>query len=206
MSIKKAICICLIFVFAFSLFGCTSEPTNQNTPNPSSKDASVNDSEKTKESKKEALDKHLPETDLGEYDINYYISLGHMDADIDDVSEEGFRQYIDLCKKSGYTIEIAEDENEFIAYNEEGYKIDVDYYSWGEYLDVTLYLPKELTTIKWPKSKVAAVAPQPKSNYGKIEHDSSDGFELLVGNTSLEEFQDFSEECMDAGFTDEYEL
>ena len=63
----------------------------------------------------------------------------------------------------------------------------------------------ELTEFQWPRSDIAALIPQPKSNIGHIEWEASYGFVVYVGNTSKSDYDDYVNACWDAGFTNDYE-
>lgn len=56
----------------------------------------------------------------------------------------------------------------------------------------------------WPTNSIASLLPEPKSDYGKIEYDSEDGFSLNVYKISPEEFNSYIDECKNKGFTVDY--
>ncbi len=125
-------------------------------------------------------------------------------ASLDKVSQKNYNTYVDACKKMGYTLESNTDNFGYKAYNEEGYKLDLSYYKSGEYMHINLDAPIGIKKFTWPKSEIAKLIPQSKSNIGKIEWEHDYGFVIYVGNTTQNEFQDYADACADAGFTADY--
>lgn len=56
----------------------------------------------------------------------------------------------------------------------------------------------------WPNSSIAKLVPIPKSNIGKIEWEASYGFVIYVGNTSQNDFLEYTKECQKVGFNVSY--
>ena len=46
---------------------------------------------------------------------------------------------------------------------------------------------EEFKEIKWPASEIVQLLPQPKSNIGKIDMETSSAFYVYIGNTSEDE-------------------
>ena len=61
-----------------------------------------------------------------------------------------------------------------------------------------------MKTISWPSTGIADNLPQPKSDVGIISTDSTDTFSAYVGNTSLDDFNDYVDKCLDGGFDIDY--
>jgi len=117
-------------------------------------------------------------------------------------SEKEFNNYISTCKDFGYNYEIVEeDAHSYVAYSEDGYKLDLSYYS-----DLTLkvYAPIKMSNIQWPQSDIAKLLPTPKSSYGHIESEYTTSFDIYIGNTSFEEYKQYVESVYQAGFTVDY--
>ena len=125
-------------------------------------------------------------------------------ADVDDFSEEYFEDYKNEIKKLGFDYDILEDSiDEYIAYNDEGYLIDLYLYS-DDTLSIGLDAPIEFGALNWPTSDLAALLPIPESNIGKTEWENSDGFVIYVGDITPEEYADYVDECSQKGFDVDY--
>lgn len=57
---------------------------------------------------------------------------------------------------------------------------------------------------QWPKSEIATLISEPKSNIGHIEWEASDGFVIYVSETSKEDYDTYVDDCWDKGFTQDY--
>lgn len=125
-------------------------------------------------------------------------------ATVEDYSEEEYKSYVEKCKQKGFEVDSKSDDMSFDAYNDEGYKLSLIYFDEGE-LSIDLEAPKRVGEFKWPSSEIAKLLPKPKSNIGKIEWEASYGFVIYVGETSLEEYNTYVEECSKKGFTVDYQ-
>lgn len=114
------------------------------------------------------------------------------------ISEKEFESYKTICKNEGYTIDCENNGSLFDAYNKEGYNIRITYYSSELHITVTDNL--ELRTIKWPDSEVANLLPVPKSDYGNISSSSDTCFIGYIGNMTIDDFNNYVNECIDKGF------
>ncbi len=188
----------LVLAISFSFLAC-GKKTGEDRIKQGSKATEETQNYESKETK---LEKHLPQPDFGTFKTSYYEYNDELDASLKGCSKSDCEEYVALCKEKGFVIDAEEDEGEYSAFDSEGYKIEIDYYS--DYLSVDLYYPMELTSIKWPKSKLAESIPKLDTSAGKIEYDSSEGFEMYIGNVSLDDFYNYVEECMDAGFSFKY--
>lgn len=63
---------------------------------------------------------------------------------------------------------------------------------------------EEFKEIKWPTSEIVQLLPQPKSNIGKIDMETSSAFYVYIGNTSEDEYNLYVDDCMENGFTVDY--
>ena len=132
----------------------------------------------------------------------HYENLDSLYITVDDISENQYLDYIDDCKSKGFSIDITEDSDSYIAFNKDGYKIDLDRTSSGLWINV--YAPKAMDEIDWPDSKIAKLLPQPESNYGKIEWESESGFVIYVGKTTKAEYKNYVNDVKSAGFDIDY--
>ena len=89
------------------------------------------------------------------------------------------------------------------SYNGEGYRLEL-LYNNNQELKVTLEVPIAMTEIKWPTSGIAKSLPAPSKNTGNIVTDGTDSFTAYIGNVSVDEFNDYIDKCIKAGFNVDY--
>ena len=87
-----------------------------------------------------------------------------------------------------------------IAYNS---NIDFDFDTYEK--DRLNELKQSMSKFEWPDSEIAELLPKPKSDYGHIEWEKSSGFVIYVGNTTLEEYNEYVKTCRENGFTVDYD-
>jgi hypothetical protein len=73
------------------------------------------------------------------------------------------------------------------------------------YCDKTIGEPKPLTEITFPREGLAALLPTPKSNMGDIDRDSATYIDIYIGDMSLNDFNDYVNECSSMGFNVDYQ-
>ena len=113
-------------------------------------------------------------------------------------SEREFYDYVDACKEFGYDYEILdEDEHKYVAFNSEGYKVELSYYS---NLTVKLAIPMKMASIEWPNTDIAKLVPQPQSTCGKISWQNEKGFVIYVGNVTLDLYKEYADLVRNNGF------
>ena len=135
---------------------------------------------------------------------------GEITLDLDDTfsaalpnsSLEKFQDYVSKCVGMGFTIDPEESENEYRAYNTDGYEIWINFASYSDDLDITIYAPRFQAgeTYVWPSIGLAALLPTPASSIGHISIDTSIQFTASIGETSLEAYSDYVDQCIEAGF------
>ena len=113
-------------------------------------------------------------------------------------SDREFYDYVDACKEFGYNYEILdEDEHTFIAFNSEGYKIELMYILD---LSIELSIPMKMASIEWPNSDIAKLVPQPQSTYGKINWQNEKGFVIYIGNITFDSYKEYVNLVHNSGF------
>ncbi len=147
-----------------------------------------------------------PSTEYGEVFSN---SEDSFIAELTQTTSEDYFEYVDACKEYGYTVEADESQASYPyynAYNEDGYFLSLSYYEDDETYDIALDGPiiEPGSTFEWPTVGPALLIPQPSSNVGEIQKDSSDKFSVNVGEFSTEDFNNYIEECIAAGFNVDY--
>ena len=93
----------------------------------------------------------------------------------------------------------------YYAYNNEGWKFSLSYYEDDKEMHITLDAPMEMSNIEWPITELAQLLPIPKSTKGKISTDTSDRLYVYIGNTSIEDYNTYVNECYQKGFSVDYD-
>lgn len=122
---------------------------------------------------------------------------------VEKTSKSDYKAYIEACKYMGYTVESEETGNQYDAFDEQGYRLSLNYI--GETMYIDLDAPIEMGILNWPKSEIANLLPMPKSKVGKVSADTADGCYLYVGETSMDDFNTYADECSNCGFSVDYE-
>ena len=65
-----------------------------------------------------------------------------LSVDIDNVSRESYKSYIEACKEKGYNLESSMLTGSYSARNADGYKLNLYYYSDKKEMDINLDIPK----------------------------------------------------------------
>lgn len=127
----------------------------------------------------------------------------HLNIEVEKTSKSEYKEYVKESQSMGYTIESEESGDSYKAFDEEGYGLSVSYFD--ESMDIELEAPTEMGTLNWPKSEIAGLLPLLKSTVGKVSTDTENGCEIYVGETSIEDFNAYADECSDHGFSVDYE-
>lgn len=125
-------------------------------------------------------------------------------ASLDAVPQADYDAYIEACKEKGFAVEAETSTGSYIAYNEEGYKLWITYYSSSEDMSINLDAPVEMGALAWPTSGAGALVPAPQSQVGKISTDSSTYFAATVGETDSNAYSAYVDSCISAGFNVDY--
>lgn len=126
-------------------------------------------------------------------------------VDINKISDKQYNDYMEACKAKGFTVDPESDSTSYGAYNSEGYKLSLSHYGSEDEMKIELEKPIEMSSITWPTSKASKQLPAPKSTKGKFTHESDDGFNVYIGNTSKDDYNSYVKACSDKGFTVNYE-
>lgn len=149
------------------------------------------------------LNEKLPQPNIKYFDVqineDYMLSI-HMA----NVGEKEFTNYVKQAKDYGYVIDSKSYSGYYIAFNDVGDKISVNYYNFNNSMYIDLMPYEELGELVWPSSQIASIIPVPVSNVGKITWETVDNFHVKVGNTTLKDFNAYVELCKEKGFTVDY--
>jgi len=116
------------------------------------------------------------------------------------ISQEKYLSYRDDCQHKGFDIDIKNEDISYQAYNVKGYHLELRFYKDSQEMLINLEAPIQMKTIKWPMSIITKQLPAPKSKKGSIFYDDAKSALVYIGETSLSEYQDYVELCMEQGF------
>lgn len=122
------------------------------------------------------------------------------DASIKKVSKNDYYEYVSECKNMGFDNEMKEYSNSFEAYNDNGYYLTIYSYSTSNEIHLILEAPTEMTNLNWDNHDIAKVLPKPDSQRGAFDKDNEKRTDVIVGNTSVDEFKNYKELCINSGF------
>lgn len=121
---------------------------------------------------------------------------------VENTTNAQYKNYLENCLEIGYSQEVIGDNDEFIAFDQNGFKLIIDYYS--ETMSIDLEAPMEMSHFEWSKSDLAKLIPVPETTIGKVKSDTSSNLYVYVGNTSIGTYNTYVNTCMESGFTIDY--
>lgn len=128
-------------------------------------------------------------------DNGFYGGIEKVDADY-------YSEYKNDCIEMGYTIDSKESGDRYEAFNSDGY--DLSLYFYDNEISITLVAPEELSEFSWPTTGIGAKLPEPVSSFGKVTSDSSDCFRATIGNTTIDDYNNYVKSCEQKGFVIDY--
>lgn len=150
------------------------------------------------------LGEYLPKPEKNYGKINYDRE-DVLSIQISKITQQEFNNYKNKCINEGYNLDIDNGfrgDSYFKAFNDEGYNIEVRYSK--EVMNIVFKSPEEMNEFEWPTTGLGSMLPKTKSNYGNIIWDNSDYFSIHAGNTTIEEYNEYVEECQNKGYTVDY--
>lgn len=119
---------------------------------------------------------------------------------IGNTSKNDYEDYCLIIKGSGFIIDEDSQTEDYSAYNESGYKISLSYNAGKKEMSIDLDNPMEFSQLTWPRIGIGTLLPVPKSLSGKIGSDYEWAYSAYVENMSKEDFDEYIQECIEAGF------
>lgn len=138
-----------------------------------------------------------PKSELGEISVN--LDAGFV-MRVYDYNEDDFSDYINACKKRGFTVDADEQTNTYEAFNKEGYKVFLIYDYDDKEMSIDITPPMKTSEIKWPNSGLGALLPVPKSSKGNIIDNNSESFYAYIDNTDKSAYKAYADDCAKKGF------
>lgn len=177
-GVKQIICIFIALLLLLSLTSCSNALTW-----PSSD-----------------LGKMLPKLEGASGEIHYE-NAQNLYIVLSEVTKEQYVNYIHTCQSKGFTVDIIQDDNSYLAYNQVGYKLELDFFSDGD-LWINFDAPIPMSNIQWPTTDIAQLLPKPESSFGKIEWSNDSGFVIYVGRTTSAKYNAYVDSAKLMGFTE----
>ncbi len=122
-----------------------------------------------------------------------------LDIDIDGITYAQFDAYIVACQEKGFTVDAVKDTNEYTAYNDAGYKLELKHISDRLYINLKAPLSGDSNYI-WPDSTLAQMIPQLSADSGATGVDNEKKCEILLFGASQETLKSYVATCKAAGF------
>lgn len=123
---------------------------------------------------------------------------------VSDFSEKEFDGYVSLLMNSGFNIDSEYYGSSFSAYNLEGYRLNA--YWYNNELNIDFNAPLAFTSINWPSNGLGALIPKPDSDKYSLLNNSNDYFSCYVGDMDYTYFNEYCNDCVEAGFDINYVL
>lgn len=123
-----------------------------------------------------------------------------LSVDLHKAKEEDFKSYVAALKAMAYTEDAFESDTSYIAYNTDGDQVSVHFWQSDDQLDISLYPAEEMGSITFPQTGVGSQMPLPATNMGKVVKDSSDVYQVWIGQTTKDIYAAYVAACEEAGF------
>lgn len=191
---------CLLLV-VFSFSGCLS-----------SKDSSSSSSEKDSSSTKTYEKLEWPSSGLASMLPKPSFKYGAIDSYGDDyfwvtfnkATEKEYNDYVEECKKHGFTYDSSGHDTSYYAYTNEGYSLSLYYDETDAEISLHLSSPEEYAEFSWPSSSLASLIPESTSHVGYVFENTEEEVSIEVAETTLEEMGEYINKCIEMGFNVDY--
>lgn len=144
-----------------------------------------------------------PTTNNGHISVNNDVAFSFY---LYSLSKDEYHAYINDCIEKSFSIdsEWIGDEH-YTAYNNDGYYLQADFID----LDPTqtwirVDIPEEMKEISWPSTDMVNLLPKPEATIGSIETNREASFSVIVGDTTKEQYSQYVDSCIAAGFDKDY--
>ena len=124
-------------------------------------------------------------------------------ASVDQFDKTEYEKYSSACQQKGFTIDMVQNAYGYTVFNEEGYKLTLNYYSDSS-MQIQLDPPIEIGDLKWPMGSAGKAVPEPSSKKGKMQWEHDDSFLVYVGETTFSDYNEYVDKCVGAGFVIDY--
>lgn len=118
------------------------------------------------------------------------------------VKESDFNTYVEACIEKGFHLKIYRSEWTFNAYNQSGESLKVVFTSYLSEMEITLTAKEVLNEYLWPDRGLSTLLPEPVSDVGIINTESEYLFRITVAKTSIADYNQYVNACIEAGFAE----
>lgn len=191
---------CLLLV-VFSFSGCLS--SNDNSSSSSKKDSSTAKTYEKLEWPSSGLASMLPKPSF---------KYGSIDENSDDyfwvtfnkATEKEYNDYVEECKKHGFTYDSSNYNTSYSAYTNEGYSLSLYYDETDSEISLHLNTPEQYAEFSWPSSSLASLIPEATSHLGYVYENTEEEVSIEIAETTLEEMGEYINKCIEMGFNVDY--
>ncbi len=120
-------------------------------------------------------------------------------------SKESFAEYVELCEKNGFDLNAYSVDDYYSADDASGYGLSISLDTKSKIMTISVNGYNVYGEFAWPDSDIAKLLPVPKSDYGVVEWEKSEGFVVDVANISIDDFNEYVNDCKENGFTLNYQ-
>ena len=121
---------------------------------------------------------------------------------VEKTKENDYRNYLSACKKT-FNNDVNE-QDAYEAYDTDGYYLNLEYDRQESRMVIQAEAPIQMNELKWPINELSQQLPQPPSNHGIIEEESSEHLEILIGNVNKDAYRSYVDAVLEAGFQIDY--
>ena len=145
----------------------------------------------------------VPDADYGSIGLELEDSFS---AYLSRCTLDDYTSYVNDCTDAGFTVDSEDQGDDYQAYNPDGFELQVSYRDYSEEIFIQLNAPRfePHETYTWPSIGFSTMLPKPESDIGSISIDSSMQFLAYIGETSMEDYNRYVDNCIDSGFDVDY--
>ena len=129
------------------------------------------------------------------------ISDDELSIDVFNVSLTQFDSYVSECKEVGFIYNAKSISGNYEAYTQDGYYLNLDYYSSSKTMRIELSAPIKASDIDWDSLSLRNQFPLPSSSNGSVERNDKNYMHVYVTDISIENFKEYVEACKYFGYT-----
>lgn len=149
------------------------------------------------------LGAYLPQPEKNKCEISTD-TAEHLTVYIHKVKKEYFKSYKQACVNAGYIIDSEDTGTKYVAFNKEGYQLEIILTESSEQLTIRLSAPEKMSNFEWPTSGIGIMLPTPRSTFGRISWNNSKTFIIHIGKTTINDYKAYVKACEDKGFILDY--
>ena len=123
-----------------------------------------------------------------------------LEISLDDISYNEFERYVTKCNEFGYNVNATKKTDEYLAYNNDDYYLDLSYI--GSKMYIKLYAPlKGEENFEWPTHQFATMIPKLENKEGSIKTKEENKLEFSLYDIKESEIEQYFNDCEKIGFS-----